>query len=314
MKRHLALCLTAGLCSASFSSASMATDRSYRQQCTRIAQMAPYWLLWTAFELMQRVEAAGCKSYTETGTATVVLTPNNASDPNTAYSGTMTLNGSLECADYSSCFSARDTVEVRDPETLQVQTIPMSELKVGQYVRVGIPKDQTEPRYEPVLDFLHRNAEQKATFIRIKISERKYVLLTPTHLLQQAKKANDTYDPDILFGWIQAKDLRARDSVFYQGKPKLIRNTTYLEKIGIYAPLTPSCAIEVNGVGCSCLAEIPSNNWMMYAATKSGYMKLRSLLVSPRTSEDASVPVHPIDAAAHRLMMRATTDASSRPQ
>ncbi len=310
MKRHLALCLTAGLCSASFSSASMATDRSYRQQCTRIAQMAPYWLLWSAFELMQRVEAGGCKSYTETGTATVVLTPNNASDP-TTYSGTMTLTGSLKCADSMNCFSATDTVETRDPETLQVQTIPMSELKVGQYVRVGIPKDQTEPRYEPVLDFLHKNEEQIASFIRIKISERKYVLLTPTHLLQQAKKADDTYDPDTSFGWIQAKDLRAGDSVFYQGKPKVIRNTTDREEIGIYAPLTPSCAIEVNGVGCSCLAEIESDNWIEYVAAKQLYMPLRARLVSPRVSEQEAVPVHPFDTVAHRLLMRATTVALS---
>lgn len=310
MKRHLALCLTAGLCSASFSPASMATDRTYMQQAFRMTKLAPYWLAWTALDLMQQAQATGCKTYTESGSGAISLAPNNVSDPNTAYSGTMTLNGSLTCADGTSCFSATDTVEVRDPETLEISTIPMSELRIGQHVRVGIPKGETEPRYEPVIDFLHRNAEKKETFLRIKISAKKYVLLTGTHLLQKAKKATDTYDLDHYFGWVQAQDLRAGDFVFYQGKPKKIYNTAYVEKVGIYAPLTPSCAIEVNGVGCSCLAELPSNSWMTYAAAKSGYMKARSLLVSSRTPEDESVPVHPLDAAAHRLLMRATAVVS----
>ncbi len=230
-----------------------------------------------AIEYWQQASAAtydvGCKSYTYTD-CSLPITAYKDSDANFVINSVSGKECEWVCNDTPlSCFSGDDTVEIfNGKENL---TISMSELQVGHRVRVGTRGDDAI-RYEEVSDFLHRDPEKSARFVRLHLKGVPIPLfLTENHMVQRAADSLTQYDPDTQTGWLPSRDLHVRDRIFYHGKPKQIDKITVMEKTGIYAPLTDTTGtLEVNGVGCSCFIELPgltpdqSHTWgKMYAQT-----------------------------------------------
>lgn len=167
-------------------------------------------------------------------------------------------SGSLAGTCYDSCFSSESTVEV-----LGKGTVTMVNLEVGDKIltRGG--------QYEPVYAFGHLKADKQAVFRQIytKQSEEKKNPLEATsnhHIFvhtaegkQKAVPAGTLKVGDILYG--------------ADGTHETITKITSVTRDGIYAPLTPSGTIVVDGIEASTYVNL---------FTRGGVGSIKTLYVS----------------------------------
>ncbi|CAB9517326.1 Protein hedgehog [Seminavis robusta] len=140
-----------------------------------------------------------------------------------------------------SCFSKQATVKVRDREG----PTPMTRLARGDWVLV----DATTNKYEPIYAFAHWNEDKQSEFLQLTTSSGSKLELTGDHMvfvvgrhhpvparsvqvgdLLVSGGSNDTYDTDL--------DLSGG----------LVTMIQTVRRTGIYAPLTPSGALVVDGI------------------------------------------------------------------
>lgn len=116
----------------------------------------------------------------------------------------------------------------------------MDSLKIGDYVRAG--KDQ----FSRVISFLHLDRHIKANFLQIHAKDLKKPLeVSPEHMVY----VNGSSWP------IRAAQVQVGDML---GKNKVLKVTS-IKRRGVYAPLTESGDILVNGVLASCYAAVHSH-------------------------------------------------------
>jgi len=144
------------------------------------------------------------------------------------------------------CFSGDMVVET--PNGLK----EMRELELGDWVLVD--DDQTS-NYQPVLMWIHRIEDQWAEFYRIETSNGQFIEATGHHALFQSDCLTSTTK------FTYAKDIRPGNCLVVQNADMetnhaIVVNATVIRKKGIYAPLTASGTIVVNGILASCYSDL----------------------------------------------------------
>jgi len=133
------------------------------------------------------------------------------------------------------CFSEKATVQA-----LGKGVIPMTELEVGDKVLTGKEQD----RYEPVYGFGHINPDKPAEFLKIFTSNKATAPLemTGNHMLFVSGKEHPVRADSIKVG----DNLRAD-----HGTSTSVTKIQTVTRKGVYAPMTPSGSIVVNGIVAS---------------------------------------------------------------
>lgn len=151
----------------------------------------------------------------------------------------------------SLCFPAESTVMT--PNGAKT----MSNVAVGDTVRVVTPEGRVE--WSQVCGWLHREPAQAAAYQRISTTHRK-LLVSATHLVATVKNGAVEYVPA---GEVQAGhtllecDTNPAAAGTVWGN-KVVRVET-VQAQGVYAPLTVSGTIAVDGVAASCYADTRSH-------------------------------------------------------
>ncbi|GMR52171.1 hypothetical protein PMAYCL1PPCAC_22366, partial [Pristionchus mayeri] len=128
----------------------------------------------------------------------------------------------------------------------------MKELKKGDQV-LSIDENVVRVSYQPIIMFLHRDVEQLAEFNVITTESGDTVKLTDEHLIY----ASDC-DPESMFQLLRAKEITTAHCVMgvqsseKEGQIDRVVSVTKVRESGIYAPLTSTGTIIVNGVLSSC--------------------------------------------------------------
>jgi hypothetical protein len=142
------------------------------------------------------------------------------------------------------CFHGSATVETN------MGPMRMDELaRFGKDVQVATWDRQTGQRsLSPVRYWMHAEPETQATFVEIR-SGGLQTLLTPLHLIYRSSACSGPVEA------VFASRVQPGDCI-YEGKqgfnPQTVLEVTMKEEQGIYAPLTETGSIVVDGVGASC--------------------------------------------------------------
>jgi len=132
----------------------------------------------------------------------------------------------------------------------------MKELAIGDTVRVVTPEGRVE--WSQVCGWLHREPTKSATYVRISTSRRS-VVISPAHLLAIVRNGAIEFVP--------ASEVRPGTALLecdtnptasnVWGNP--VTKMEVVEAEGVYAPLTVSGTIVVDGVAASCYADTRSH-------------------------------------------------------
>lgn len=143
------------------------------------------------------------------------------------------------------------------PEDATVQTPngtkPMKAVAVGDTVRVVTPEGKVE--WSTVCGWLHRDVNSRAAYLRLQTSKRA-LTVSAAHLVATVEDGRVSFK--------QASEIREGstllevDNVNANIWGNRVLSVSNVQCAGIYAPLTVSGTIVVDGVGASC-----------YAATRS---------------------------------------------
>ena len=194
------------------------------------------------------------------------------------------------CEGEFSCFAGSSTVVTRGG-----RRISMSDLKVGDEVLTAAEStdgEMTELTYAPVIAFLDRDVEQSAEFVEIVTAAARKLTLTPSHLIYVADNSSNT--PRMIF----AADAKIGYFVFAVGDENAAKMATRDEIVsmrvvelseGVYAPLTTSGTIVVDGITCSCYAEFSSHRIAHLAMLPLRvYHNIKSALLASSSDEGSS--------------------------
>ena len=138
-------------------------------------------------------------------------------------------------APYSKCFAATSTVFSRR----HTRPIRMIDVEVGDEIM------DISMQYVKVVGWLHRDESTVADFLKI-THERGTLVVTADHMLFCAE-AND---------FVRAKQVRSLQTIFLDGSliTTKVLSRDQVELKGIYAPLTTSGTLVVDGIHASCYA------------------------------------------------------------
>lgn len=135
------------------------------------------------------------------------------------------------------CFSARATVQVLDQSRQNgISSKPMADVAIGDLVRTA------DNAFEPVYAFGHFNTKKVADFVQIYTKGNKKPLeMTYNHLIFVADKTHPVTAGSLKVGNFVHVD--SSDTPVAVSKIKSV-----VRKTGVFAPLTPSGTILVDGV------------------------------------------------------------------
>eukprot|EP01006_Ploeotia_vitrea_P065696 TRINITY_DN93649_c0_g1_i1.p1 TRINITY_DN93649_c0_g1~~TRINITY_DN93649_c0_g1_i1.p1 ORF type:complete len:284 (-),score=18.51 TRINITY_DN93649_c0_g1_i1:158-1009(-) len=140
------------------------------------------------------------------------------------------------------CFSGDMTVKLNSGKVTQLH-----ELKLGDYI-VDSVDDENKVTYTRVVAFLHRDEDAHADFIHLRFGNQG-LTVSSAHLLWSVKDSN----------FMSAESLSVGDTILVEGEESTVSSIEEVEKHGVYAPLTQSGKLLVNGVLASCYAHWPSH-------------------------------------------------------
>ena len=125
----------------------------------------------------------------------------------------------------------------------------MSKLEVGD--RVLTSQDESSVKiYEQVYAFGHRHQTFKASFIKFRVATGKWIEMTGAHLIHVQGKVHP----------VRADAVKVGDRlVGVAGGDLKVTEIRQVTKTGIYAPLTPSGNIAVNGILASSYVSLQEN-------------------------------------------------------
>jgi len=138
-----------------------------------------------------------------------------------------------------SCFPAGAVMRGDDGKPIQ-----MSDLAVGAQVHAAGSVDR-------VTNFIHHDRDQEETFLRL-ITEKGTLELSPNHLV--FLKAADGSRKSVF-----AEAVSTGDMLFHRDGHAQVAAIEPFKSRGVYAPLTRSGEVEVNGFHTSCYASFPSH-------------------------------------------------------
>ena len=138
-------------------------------------------------------------------------------------------------APYSQCFSGDSTVIVRGKRS----RVELKDLKEGDWVL------DVNMKFSRVIGWLHHDQKMSALFIDL-VHENGRVFCTPNHLLY-CSEAGD---------YVPASEVKILQILYLDGsmtRSRVIKSSNQLGT-GVYAPLTTSGSLLVNGIHASCYA------------------------------------------------------------
>lgn len=206
------------------------------------------------------------------------------------------------------CFPSSSSVQLEDGSTLS-----MSRLAVGD--RILSVDSAGHFQFEPVIGFLHRSPNATAAFWHVETSNKQVLSLTPDHLVFTAARSHSgaaaasflAADASFLTAKASfAARLQPNVTSVYvvRGSPgppggrpgvsAVTRVTTSTLSVGLYAPLTASGTVVVDGVVASCYAAIDSHVTAHLAVTPlrlhRHVVEFLRRLISPSAAADTSDP------------------------
>ncbi|GFS68227.1 desert hedgehog protein B [Nephila pilipes] len=148
------------------------------------------------------------------------------------------------------CFHGSSAVMTRDGYK------KMKDLKVGDKVASNLEVSGVLA-FSKVIAFLHQDDNMDVTFVRLETVNGNILFLTLRHLIFIRGDKN----PKAIYAMFLKKgDLIYTSSVTDQIMLAEITNVSYLNMKGVYAPLTESGTIIVDGIWVSCYAEVTSHD------------------------------------------------------
>ncbi|CAJ0951675.1 unnamed protein product, partial [Mesorhabditis belari] len=140
------------------------------------------------------------------------------------------------------CFSKNSEVETPSGKKR------ISELEIGDLV---LSIDGNMVQFSPVIMFMHKLDDELAEFNRITLENGDFIELTDKHLIY----VSDCEQEELSL--IQSKDVKINQCLHSlssgtQLERQLVKNITRISGVGIYAPLTSSGDLFVNGILSSC--------------------------------------------------------------
>ena len=100
---------------------------------------------------------------------------------------------------------------------------------------------------DPVIGWLHRDSGMQAQYLHIKAGDRT-ITLTGGHLIE----LNGQFD--------YAHKVREGDNLSLQGQALRVHSIESEMRQGVYAPLTVSGEIDINGIRASCYTDTDSHS------------------------------------------------------
>ncbi|KAI4459240.1 hedgehog [Holotrichia oblita] len=159
---------------------------------------------------------------------------------------------------YGGCFSAESTVISETGATRKLQ-----DLRIGEKI-LSMDLDTQEFVYSEVILFLDWDPSQRRDFLKIELQSGRTLTVTPSHLIFQI--ANDNRSRTIY-----AAKLKTGDRVLVLDSKKLIEDSIVkvrqIVSTGVFAPLTLTGTVVVDGVLASCYATIDSQSIAHWAFT-----------------------------------------------
>lgn len=159
---------------------------------------------------------------------------------------------------FDGCFSGVSQVKVEGRDT----ALPIRDLKIGDRV-LSLDVATGSLRYDDVIAFLHRSGDEFATFRRLEAENDVTIDVTPSHLLfsaateeavltsAEAGPVSDVTEGRYIFvATGNASSVRAVK----------VRHVRVMRDVGVYAPLTRTGTIVVDGVVASCYALFRSHD------------------------------------------------------
>lgn len=177
-------------------------------------------------------------------------------------------------ADGWGCFSAKATVRVLDSNKQGVSEVTMDKVFIGDMVLTA------DDAFEPVYAFGHFNSNKVSDFVQIYTKGNKKPLeMTINHLVFAANKAHP----------VTADSLQVGDLV-YSGSsntPVVINKIkSTVRKDGVFAPLTPSGTILVDGVLASTYVSMQTQN---YPNDDGEYPRMANGMLLPLISQQLGI-------------------------
>ena len=136
-----------------------------------------------------------------------------------------------------------------------------------------------------VIGWLHYDTEKVAKFVKVSLSDGTELTLTPDHLVFISKQGGKNSISVFADRLEESQVLECGRTVVRVGRDLTLR--------GVYAPLTSSGRIQVNGVQCSCYAVLESHRvaHAVFSPWRALYSARRWMGVSKLSSWASSDPV-----------------------
>uniref|UniRef100_A0A0K0EUI1 HintN domain-containing protein n=1 Tax=Strongyloides venezuelensis TaxID=75913 RepID=A0A0K0EUI1_STRVS len=161
------------------------------------------------------------------------------------------------------CFSADTLVQ-----TIDGNLKPISELEIGKdWV---LSRNKTDIVYSQVTEWIHRDDNQEAEFIKISLDDGKELKITAYHYIYKTECTSDRNEEslrvdDVERKAVYAKDVNVGDCLYVIStdkntvSKKEVTSIDTVTEIGIYAPMTGTGDIVVEGILASCENIIHNN-------------------------------------------------------
>ncbi|CAD5234754.1 unnamed protein product [Bursaphelenchus xylophilus] len=155
------------------------------------------------------------------------------------------------------CFSADTLVTMADGSQKR-----MDELEINDWV---LSANRTHAVYTPVESWVHRMSKQEAEFLHIHLEDGKDLKITDKHFIYKSKcdKKTALRFYEVNNKPVYAEKVQVGDCLYvFKGDSFVQRRVSKITKItetGIYAPMTTTGDIVVNGIFASCYSIINSS-------------------------------------------------------
>lgn len=221
---------------------------------------------------------------------------------------------SSQAAKSGGCFTENGTVVLADGSRRR-----MADLRLGDTV-LSLDRSSGTMVYSEVIMFMDRNPSDKRRFLRISTRGGKSVSLTPSHLVLRLL-GNGTATEHVF-----AADVSEGDHLMVARSPGVfVRDTVtrvepvWVDRGGVYAPLTRTGTLVVDDVLVSCYAVIDSQtiaHWAfapfrLYVNVKESFARLWLVVTAPSAAWGAggtSSPLPPLGIHPYARFLYALSD------
>ncbi|OQV17015.1 Protein hedgehog [Hypsibius exemplaris] len=172
------------------------------------------------------------------------------------------------------CFHAHNSSVLRktSPDSNTTETIPMTDLRIGDHVLSTDPSSGT-PIFSEMIAWIDSDLTSQSAFLRVHTANGRHISLTPSHLVHvfdvstramTTRYARDLSPGDSLMALDNANEASIRNPFSTLTAEKIVRIEPVVA-VGSLAPLTRQGTIVVNGISASCYAAVADHK-MAHAA------------------------------------------------